>query len=104
MLKSTQLEEEDDSDLAEELVERISDVGDAVVEAIRQIKFPASTVEAKFDPNIQVTIPELKQPTVTLHAEIPKPRPHPFKNGLILEVTERDSEGKIYRLTLKPIE
>jgi hypothetical protein len=103
MLRSAQLESEDESDLAGEITGCISDVGDAVVEAIQKIKFPTPTVEAKYEPRIQVTVPELKQPVIQLHTEAPKPPPHPFANGLVLEVTERDSEGKIFRFTIKPL-
>lgn len=101
MLRSAQIQEEDD--FVGEIADRISEVGDAVVEAIQNIKFPAPKVEAKYEPNIQVTVPELKQPSVEVKAEMPKQRPHPFENGLVCEVIERDSDGKISKFTIKPI-
>lgn len=102
MLKSKQLE---GSDAGQEIADQIEEVGDLLVEAIKKINLSLPKVEAKFEPQIQVTVPELKQPNVDVKvtAEMPKPNPHPFANGLVCDVIKRDREGKIQQFTIKPL-
>lgn len=96
-------EPEDRDDLVQEIADQISEVGEAVVRAIREIKINPATTETKIEPRIEVNVPEMKQPVVQVKTEIPKPNPHPFANGCVCKITSRDDRGRLQEFTIKPL-